>query len=218
MYLLESCRAVYGETWSRPKDLQDFMARLKLSVSSTPPQGAPTSSDAVLELHVELAYAYGLSALLKMRPRGKRSMAVQFNGALMRAALGSDDDPDFIIGLAKVVGVTADPSLVMTRMELYTKMKVAVVEGHQKQASFAKSRGVIQAQDLDFRGVGRNAFGDAVESKTPYSRSSRLFLTPILVAMLESVWRALSGNGQLFSWTSWHVADALVPLRRTGLH
>ncbi|KAH8036108.1 hypothetical protein HPB51_017919 [Rhipicephalus microplus] len=146
-------------------------------------------------------------------------MFSQFDSVLCRSTRG---DPhrithvrffpvrSFIIGLAKVVGVTADPSLVMTRMELYTKMKVAVVEGHQKQASFAKSRGVIQAQDLDFRGVGRNAFGDAVESKTPYSRSSRLFLTPILVAMLESVWRALSGNGQLFSWTSWHVADALV--------
>ncbi|KAL1430666.1 hypothetical protein MTO96_002272 [Rhipicephalus appendiculatus] len=216
LFLFESCRAVHGQTWSRHRDLQNFMARLKLSVSSTPPQGAPTSPDAVLELHVELAYAYGLSALLKMRPRGKKILAVKFNGALMRAALTSDDDPGFIISLAKVVGVTADPALVLTRTELYTKMRIAVVEGHQKQASLTKRRGVIEAKDMDFRGVKRDTFGSAVESKTPYSRTSRFFVTPILVAMLESVWRALSSNAQLFSWTSWHVADALVPYVEPG--
>ncbi|XP_075730730.1 uncharacterized protein LOC142774220 [Rhipicephalus microplus] len=90
--LLRDCRAISSSRTSHHDALRKFMRRLDLFLADPPPS-APTSADRVLALHVELAYAYGLSALLKIRPHVAHSLAVDVNAGYLRGALIRPPDP-----------------------------------------------------------------------------------------------------------------------------
>ncbi|XP_077541192.1 uncharacterized protein LOC144153419 [Haemaphysalis longicornis] len=192
--------------------LVGFMSQLGLSLSSPPPPGSPSTRDQLLSLHVELAFVYGLSAIMIIRPRPYNSLHVAFNGRMMQAALTRGTDPSYATNLAGVAGVTATASLIASRTTVYSKMRVAVTSGTGQLAkpTVPTPLVVVQVKDVRFVGPSITAFPDAVEAKTPYKRSATLFHPDLLVSVVKSVWAELSET-ELLLWTSWHVVDEVVP-------
>ncbi|XP_077541682.1 uncharacterized protein LOC144153824 isoform X2 [Haemaphysalis longicornis] len=189
-----------------------FMSQLGLSLSSPPPPGSPSTRDQLLSLHVELAFGYGLSAIMIIRPRPYNSLHVAFNGRMMQAALTRGTDPGYATNLAGVAGVTATTSLIASRTTVYSKMRVAVTSGTMQLAkpTVPAPLVVVQVKDVRFVGPSITAFADAVEAKTPYKRSATLYHPDLLVSVVKSVWVELN-EAELFLWTSWHVVDEVVP-------
>ncbi|KAH9381060.1 hypothetical protein HPB48_016669 [Haemaphysalis longicornis] len=189
-----------------------FMSQLGLSLSSPPPPGSPSTRDQLLSLHVELAFGYGLSAIMIIRPRPYNSLHVAFNGRMMQAALTRGTDPGYATNLAGVAGVTATTSLIASRTTVYSKMRVAVTSGTMQLAkpTVPAPLVVVQVKDVRFVGPSTMAFADAVEAKTPYKRSATLYHPDLLVSVVKSVWVELN-EAELFLWTSWHVVDEVVP-------
>ncbi|KAK8783938.1 hypothetical protein V5799_009697 [Amblyomma americanum] len=89
--LLRDCMAIRGSRRSQHAVLRQLMQRLNLFLYNPPP-GAPTAADDVLALHVELAYVYGLSALLRIRPHAAHSLVVDFGGGALQAAVSRKAD------------------------------------------------------------------------------------------------------------------------------
>ncbi|XP_077536948.1 uncharacterized protein LOC144149268 [Haemaphysalis longicornis] len=189
-----------------------FMGRLGLALSSAPRRASPPTGEELLSLHVELAFTYGLSAVMIIRPRPHNSLHVAFNGRMMQAALTRVDDADYAKNLAGMAGVAATTSLITSRTTVYSKMKVAVTSGATKlvRATVPTPLAVSQVKDVRFAGLSSGAFTAAVEAKTPYNRSATLYRPDLLESVVSSVWAELSA-AELLLWTSWHVVDEVAP-------
>ncbi|XP_077541437.1 uncharacterized protein LOC144153654 [Haemaphysalis longicornis] len=91
-YYVYACTRLFGGIYRQDSAaVVRFMGRLGLSLSSPPPPGSPSTRDQLLSLHVELAFTYGLSAIMVIRPRPYNSLHVAFNGRMMQAALKREE-------------------------------------------------------------------------------------------------------------------------------
>ncbi|XP_077500100.1 uncharacterized protein LOC144110908 [Amblyomma americanum] len=216
--LLRDCMAIRGSRRSQHAVLRQLMQRLNLFLYNPPP-GAPTAADDVLALHVELAYVYGLSALLRIRPHAAHSLVVDFGGGALQAAVSRKADMGYALSLMDVAGVERSIELVQLRYALYSAIETAVASAkvaHHALEVRPTTRAVKQVKDLAFTGVSQNAFGDAVEAKTPYSRNASVYESVLLRTVLEFVWKQMAVP-TLFLWTSWHVLDELAPFVEPAL-
>ncbi|XP_077540920.1 uncharacterized protein LOC144153143 [Haemaphysalis longicornis] len=216
-FYVYACTRLFGGIYRQDSAaVVRFMGRLGLSLSSPPPPGSPSTRDQLLSLHVELAFTYGLSAIMVIRPRPYNSLHVAFNGRMMQAALKREErsrgDAHYAQRLANVTNVTVTTSLIASRTTVYSKMRVAVTSGTTGLAkpTVPTPLDVVAVKDVRFVGPSITAFADAVEAKTPYKRSATLYHPDLLVSVVKSVWVELS-EAELLLWTSWHVVDEVIP-------
>ncbi|KAH7971532.1 hypothetical protein HPB49_025566 [Dermacentor silvarum] len=216
--LLRDCRTIGSSRRSHHNALRQFMRTLDLFLFNPPPS-APTSADHVLALHVELAYAYGLSAVLRIRPNVAHSLAVEFNEAHMKTALLKQPDAQYTINLMVVAGVAESVELLQLKQSLHNAMVAAVadaISAYHGSVTETTPMVVKKVEDLSFTGVSTSAFGDAIEAKTPYARNTSVLESRFLKSALESVWKHMAVPN-LFLWTSWNVLERVAPFVEPSL-
>ncbi|KAH7933720.1 hypothetical protein HPB49_015995 [Dermacentor silvarum] len=208
--LLLACES-HGEVFAEEiADVTDFMIRHKLDLVVSASNGV--TADEALSKHVELAFSYGLSGLMTLSP-GPQTLTLDVDSSFeVRitefTALGASELAEYLINLADFVG--QPQTEVKAAVALHNTVVAAVasimVDAHLQTKSTPR-RSIareLKASEVMFQGVGSSAFGEAVESKTPYSRDTDVDSSYAVLLVLEAVWKTLS-PAEIVAWTAWAV-------------